>query len=544
MPVVSYNKEELLKLIGKEMSDEELEFKLAMFGVNPEKIDDDVSAEITPNRPDLLSVEGLARGMRYFLGLETRIQVPVVNPSNYIAEVDLKTKTIRPYAICAVVKGLDLHGSLINSIMQVQEKLHITHSRNRRVASIGIYDLDKIKFPIKYKVVDGSYRFTPLGSNEEMEINRIKEIHPKGREFASLVPGPDYVVWEDSTGRTLSWPPVVNSAQTAVTEDTKNILIDVTGTRFKPVFQALNILVYMLADRGGKIYSVNVNGKDYPDLSPQDFELDPKYANKLLGLKLNGGEITSYLRKMGIGAKEHEDRIYVKIPAYRVDVMHQIDLVEDIAIAYGYDKFKLDLPNISTIASESNETKIKRLLASLMTGLGFTEVVNYHLTSEDVIHKKVLRRSNVVRVKSSVNENYNILRDMILPQLLDVLSRNKHHQYPQRIFEMGRVCKLENKNPAEELHISGAIASKNSCYTDGKSTVEALFRYLEKPVNLDFREQTNPSFLDGRVASVRINGNAVGVVGEIHPQVLENFEIEMPVVGFEINLEFMNWKDW
>ncbi len=545
MPTVSFDKRELLRLIGKDMSDEELEYELAMLGVVPDDITDtEVVLDVTPNRPDFLSIEGLARGMRYFLGLESEIRVPVVYPSDYQARIEPETAKIRPYAVCAVVKDLEMDDELVRSLMQVQEKLHLTHSRNRKVASIGIYDLDKIEFPITYKVVDGSFSFVPLGMDREMSIEEIKKEHPKGVEYSHLVPGPNYVVWVDATGKVLSFPPVINSQDTAVDENTRNILIDVTGTRLQPVVQALNILVYALADRGGKIYSVNVEGKEYPDLTPVDMELDPDYVNKLLGLNLSDGEIASYLRRMGIGAKDHEGKVFVKVPAYRSDILHPIDLVEDVAIAYRYDRFEPEIPNIATVGEMSEETKVGKLLGQLLIGMGFLETSNYHLTSEDVLHKKMKRSTSVVRVKSAVNENYTVFRDMILPQLLDVLSRNKHHPYPQKLYEIGRVALVEEGKVEERLHLAGVIADKSSDYSVAKSTVEAVLRYLEKPVKLRFEEASNPSFLDGRVARILVNGEPVGWVGEIHPEVLENFEIEMPVTGFEIDLEFLGWRDW
>ncbi len=537
MPTVSFDKAELLSLIGKEMSDEELEYELAMFGAVPDEVGDEVVIDITPNRPDLLSVEGLARGMRYFLGLESRIRVPVVNSSSYRAEVDPKSFEVRPFVVGAVVKGLEMSDALVKSLMQIQEKLHITHSRNRRVAAIGMHDLDKIKWPIKYKVVDDTYSFVPLGFDEEMTIKEIKEKHPKGKAYAHLVPGPKYVVWEDAEGKTLAWPPIINGKATAVTEDTKNLFIDVTGTRLQPVTQALNILVYMLADRGGQIYTVNVDGVDYPDLSPQDMELDPNYTNKLLGLNLSPGEQASLLQRMGHGAKAIEDKVLVKIPAYRTDILHPMDLVEDIAIAYRYDKFEPEIPNIYTVGGVNEETKVSRILGNIIVGFGFNEVLPYHLSSEDIMRTKVGRTGDLVRVKGSVNQNYNVVRDSILPQLLEILSRNKHHEYPQRIFSIGRVFK-----PDESLVLSAVFSDKVASYSEAKSIVESVMKSIEKDVEI--KEHSDPIFLEGRSAGIFLDGRRIGILGEVSPKVLEAFGLEMPVAGFEIDLGFTGWKDW
>ncbi len=542
MPTVSFDKDYLLRLIGKKMSDEELEYELAMIGAVPDEVSDEVVIDITPNRPDWLSPEGLARSMRYFLGLEDRVYVPKVNPGEYLANVDPETKDIRPYAVCAVVKGIEFDDNSIASLMQLQEKLHLTFSRNRKLASIGVYDLDKVEFPIRYRVVDGSYTFVPLGFDEEMSIEEIKEKHPKGREFTDLVPGPRYVVWEDKRGKTLSWPPIVNSQDTAVTEDTRNVLIDVTGTRLDLVAKALNIMVYSLAERGGKIYSVRVGEKEYPDLSPEDMELDPSYANKLLGLDLTPGELASLLRRMGHGAKALENKVLVKIPAYRVDVLHPIDLVEDIAIAYRYDRFSPEVPNLFTVSRESREASVSRLVGRVMIGLGFQEVYPYHLTNKDVLFKRMgLKEVPVVTVKSPVNGNYDTFRNSILPQILEILGKNKHHEYPQKLFAIGRIALVDGSRITEKLVLSGALADSKVDYSMGKSVIEALGRSLG--LEFDFSELDDPRFIPGRSAIMNLE-RPVGILGEIHPEVLENFEVEVPVVGFELDLEFLNWRDW
>ncbi len=524
MPTITCSIKEILELLGKKLSLAELEQSLAMMGVPVEKIDgDEIVLEVFPNRPDFLSVEGIVRGLRSFLGISPGIYVPKVHSSGYKAIIKKETHKVRPIAVCAVVKGVKMTDELVKSLMQVQEKLHTTHSRNRRLASIGIYDLDKIKFPITYKVVGPDYSFVPLGFSEKMSIKEIIERHPKGIEYANLVPGPKYVVWEDARGRTLSFPPIINSADTAVTENTTNLLIDVTGLRKEPVEKALNIIVYLLADRGGKIYSVDVNGDIYPKLDPSVMDLDIDYASKLLGIDLTKKKAIELLKRMGYGYKNG-----VLVPSYRVDILHPIDLVEDIAIAYGYMDFKPEIPNIFTIAREGEESRRTRKLASVLTGLGFLEVNTYHLSSKDILLTKMNRDGKVVEALNAVNVNYDAFRDMILPQLLEIISQNKHHPYPQMIFEIGRVAILNGSKIEERVHLAGAIADAKADYSQVKSVIEALARELG--IKARIKPKSHPSFMEGRCAEW------LGVLGEIKPDVLESFGIEVPVAGFELDV--------
>ncbi len=525
MPTITCSKEEMLRLLGKKLSDIDLEKSLAMMGIPVESQGDEWVLEVFPNRPDFLSVEGVVRGLKSFLGISPGIYVPKVHRSKYKAVVDKATLKVRPEAVVAVVKDVDMTDDLVKSLMQVQEKLHTTHSRNRRIASIGLYDLDKVSFPIRYKVVGKDYSFVPLGFSEKMSIEEILHKHPKGIAYSHLAKGSKYVVWEDAKGMTLSFPPVINSEETAVTSSTKNLLIDVTGLRKEAVETALNIITYLLYDRGGKIYGVDVNGKAYPQLEPTEMDLDVDYASRLLGIKLSKDNGLKLLKRMGYGSRKGR----VLIPAYRVDILHQIDLVEDIAIAYGYDKFRPEIPNIFTMGKESREADRGRKLSLVLAGLGFLEVNTYHLSSKSVLLDNMNRRSDVIETESAVNQNYNLFRDMILPQLIDIISQNKHHPYPQMLFEIGRVGKLVNKKVREEVHLSGVIADSEADFSKSKSVVEAIARELG--VKYSFKPTSHPSFMNGRCAETEL-----GIVGEISPEVLEKFGIEVPVSGFELDV--------
>ena len=527
MPTITIDKKDLLDLVGKKLTDDKLKNKISMLGTDLEEVTDkEVNVEIFPNRPDMLSTEGFARALSSFVDVKKGLRNYKINNSNYVVNMDKKVKEVRPYAVCAVVKNVNLNDVAIESLMQVQEKLHTTHGRNREKASIGVYDLNKINFPLTYTTKPKDFEFTALETSKEQSLSWILEKHQKGMEFKHLLEKFDeYPIWLDSKGQVLSMPPVINSEETRVTDKTKNLFIDVTGNDEQAVEQALNIIITGLADRGGKIYSVKVGNKDYPNLEPKKIKISPTYINKRLGLNLTEREIYSLLLKMGIEYKKP----YAYVPSYRTDILHEIDVAEDVSIAYGYENFEPEIPNVATIAEEDGFEKFKNKIANLLTGYGLFEVNTYNITNKEDQTKKMRVDMNVVRITNALNEDFDVLRTWIIPSLLDVLKNNKHNEYPHRIFEIGSVF-----TPKEKSRLGVLLTHKDTNYTEARQILDSLFSLLD--VEYEVKEIEHDSFITGRVARVYVNGKGVAYLGEMHPEVLENFELEMPVVGFELNL--------
>ena len=282
MPTIKLNKKDLLNLIGKKLSDKELKDRISMLGTDLEEVNDNkITVEVFPNRPDMLSSEGFARALSSFIGLKKGLKEYKVKKSNYIVKLDKKVKLVRPYAACAVIKNVTLSEEAIESLMQVQEKLHTTHGRNREKASIGVYNLDKIEFPLTYTTKSKDFEFTPLETSKDKNLSWILENHQKGREFKHLLKNfEEYPIWLDSKNRALSMPPIINAEDTKVTKKTKNLFIDVTGKDEQAVEKALNIIVTSLVDRGGEIYSVKVGNKTYPKLEPNKIRINYSYLNR------------------------------------------------------------------------------------------------------------------------------------------------------------------------------------------------------------------------------------------------------------------------
>jgi len=302
---------------------------------------------------------------------------------------------------------------------------------------------------------------------------------------------------------------------------------------------------------GGEIYSLQLNYQEEkdnkiittPDLTPEEMELDLIYVNKLLGLELKENDAIKLLEKMGYGYETKTK--HVLIPAYRADILHQADLIEDIAIAYGYENFEEIIPKVATIGKESKIEVFFRKIRDLLVGLRLLEVKNYHLCTEEELNQKMLLEEELIPLKNALGE-YNHLRNSLFPSLLKNLKENQHHEYPQNIFEIGRTFKLKN-NPKdnddvqdygtgikETERLAVVLCHEHADFTEIKQVLDALASALG--VECSVKESSHPSGIPGRVGEIIISGIKLGTIGEFHPQVLENWSILVPVVGMQLNL--------
>lgn len=534
MPTVVFEKKEVLKLLGKKINEQTLAENISYLGTDLKSInEEEIVVEIFPNRPDMLSVEGFARALSAFMSIKPGLRKYKVKPSNKRVKVEQSVKNVRPYIKCAILRNVELNTSEIKNLMQLQEKLHQTHGRDRRKVAIGVHDYEKIKFPLKYKAVEPSkISFIPLGETIEMNLKQILEVHPKGKKYAWILEDKQkYPIIIDAKDDVISFPPIINSVITQVTEGTKNIFIDITGEDEAAVEQALNIIVTSLADKGAEIFSVKVNGKETPKLKSRVVKLNVKYASKILGIRLKEGDVKKLLARMGYSYNAGK----AIIPCYRTDILHQYDIIEDIAIAYGYNKINPELPNISTIAKEDKKYYFNKKLSYVLVGFGFLETNTVSLTSE-ANETKCGFREKLVLIKNSATQGYNALRKHIIPSLLNVLSENKHNSYPQRIFEIGTVFEEDETQETkvrEETILGIASAGTEEDFTRMKQTISAILNNLD--LKFSFEEFSHEAFIEGRSARIVVDEQEIGFFGEISPLIIESLQLEIPIAACEIN---------
>tara|TARA_Y100000310_G_C20662360_1_gene805467 strand:+ start:602 stop:2272 length:1671 start_codon:yes stop_codon:yes gene_type:complete len=555
MPILELSKKDMEKLLARQLpnSVDKLNEIFQYAGGEVESLrGDDISVEIKcRNRPDLWSAEGLARELRGALGSHKGLAMYRIKKTNkYKIRVSDSLEGIRPYIACAVVKGVKLTDQIIRQIMQQQEKVDGNYGRNRRKTSIGLYDADLIKFPLTYTTsVPTETSFIPLQMTEEMNLKQILSRHPTGRKYAHLVEGmKEYPIFKDARGKVLSFPPIINSDDLGhLTASSKNILIEVTGTDYRAVVNVLAIMTLSLADRGGKIHSTHIDSpfqadKDFPIFKHQTWKLGVAEVNAKLGLNLSGNDILNLLRKARYAGRLTNisgfEFLELKAPFYRTDLMHDVDLIEDVAIMYGYSKFALQPVKVPTTGALSPLTEFSDKIRMLMLGVGAQEVQTFTLT-DPAIFEKAKEDKKRIKVENPISQTYSVLRNKIWPTLIDFLSKNTNREYPQKIFEVGEVVVPNSKAETASdtwKHLGFALAG-DADFTYAKQVLCSLLASVGKTCSV--KESERESFIPGRVGDIVVGGKKVGLVGELHPQVLKNFGIEMPVCVFELDLDYI-----
>ncbi len=547
MPVITFKYQDL-KDLGIDMEKDELINTIPMMASDIEDFDDEeIKVEFFPNRPDNLSVEGVARSFKGFLGQETGLPEYELEESGEKVTVSKEVADIRPYIGFAKIENVDFSGDKIKYIMDFQENLHWVIGRDRKKVAIGIHNADVINAPYNYIATPTDENsFIPLEMDEPMTPKEILTEHDKGAKYAHLIDKFDkYPLIRDKDNQILSMPPIINGELTKLSEDTKNVIVDVTGTDEKAVNQCLNIICCSFAEVGGKIKTMEVEYEDKtivtPDLTPKVKNVHVDVANDLIGgTNLTAEDIKELLAKARMEGKIISDNeLEVTIPAYRVDILHEVDIVENIAIQYHINSVEAKLPNIATVAYEHNWFKAEKTIREVMVGLGFQEVMSLMLTSETNHYEKMNQEEKEhVQVARPITVSGTMIRTSLLNSLMEFLEDNKHEDLPQKIFEIGDVLYMDDSNfnkTRTVKKLAGMICHSTANFTEIKSTMASVLGNLGYSMEISASE--NPSFIQGRVANVDGEskaGQITGVFGEISPEVITNFELEYPVIAFEI----------
>jgi phenylalanyl-tRNA synthetase beta chain len=548
MPTITLERDRFSSYVGRNVTVKEMAKWLPWLGTDTEEVGSDyVKIEYNPNRVDFCSYGGVARAFRGLMGWETGMPKFNVKQGNIVLKVDKSVAEVRPYVVSAVVRDLNVDYEAIRELMEMQEALHWMVGRDRKKASIGVHNLDAVEPPFAYVTyAPNEIKFVPLDKTEEMTPQEVLEKHEKGIAYKSEVDWASrYPLIVDRNGDVLSFPPIINGELTRVVEDTRNLFIDVTGTELNAISRSLNVLVTALADMGGIIENVRVEYSDQvlvtPDLTPQRMKLHVDYSNERLGLNFSEAQTIEALQKSRLDAEKVETGVLdVTIPAYRTDILHEIDLVEEVAIGYGYYNLTPTIPATVTTGKQHRVSEVAADVRQIMIGLGFVEALNFVLANE-VDHYQKMRRKpeGLVTLANPVSTEYSIIRNDLLPSLMKNLADSKHHVFPQQMFEVSDVIKLDDDSETyteRRIHAAAVSSHPTANFTEIKSILESLLMNLRLK-NWTVKETNHPSFLQGRAARVSLGDTELGVVGEIHPEVLNNFELENPTGAFEIDLQ-------
>ncbi len=536
------------RLVGKELSGEEIEEILFDYGYEIEEIDgDNIKIELTPERMDLLSNVILSENLKRWIGKEKGLIKFKSKESEYVVNVTKEVSKIRPYIVGAIVKDCNIDE--IEKLIYLQEKISTRYGRDRKKVAIGLYKADLINFPVTYDALEPEkIKFIPLDFKEELNGREILEKHPKGIKYGHLINKFErFPVLYDSKGKILSMPPIINSNDLGkIDEKTKNVFIEATGDDLKLLKQVVRVFATELE---GEIYKIKINYPDFqveePDYSSYSMKIKKDEVNSYLGLNLSTEQIINLLRKMGFECKGNEE-LTVEIPNIRNDIIHAVDIYDEIARAYGYNNFELSLPKVTQTSGKLTlKSEVVNAIEEVLVGLNFVEVSPFSMTNEkDQYDLMRIKRENCIKIVNPLSEQFTCMRTWILPELLKSLRSNLGKKLPIKIFEVGDVLIKDSKkwNRSKNVtKLSFLICKDEANFTEGRQVIEKVLDIFD--VNYKFEETKHESFIEGRVASILVNKNGkyieVGFVGEVHPEVLDNFSITSPVVACEIDISFL-----
>ncbi|MHA1109770.1 MAG: phenylalanine--tRNA ligase subunit beta [Promethearchaeota archaeon] len=563
MPTLDFSLKRMCELVGRDLTIPQLEDDLQWIALDIEGIDYDnkiIKIEYQPNRPDYSSPEGIARALKGYYEMEMGLaEFEITENPELVCKVDPKVKDVRPYIVMCAIKDIHMDDEQVATLMNIQEALHNVLGRGRKKVAIGVHDFDKVHAPYRYTTVKpDEVKFRPLQMERlEMTPEEILEEHPKGIAYAHIVNKFDeYPMIFDRDDNVISFPPVINGVLTAVTDKTTNILLDLTGTDLRAVTYSMNIMVTTFADMGGTIESAKVISFDgteklYPDLSPTKWTISEKYINSYTGLKMSTKEMTNCLEKcrMEVSPGKKKGTLDVLVPAYRADFLHVVDFTEEVATGFNYKNIEPILPDTGSVMGMYHPWfKLQDKAKQILVGAGYLETINFKLTSREsyAALKIPFDEKNSIILDNPVTKDYNTTRSLLMPVLMKLLQFNRSEEKPIKIFEVGDVIEFDKSaetGAVQKLHACALTHHASAEFTEIRSVLDFLVQTLGEWDSLEVKPITNPTFIPGRTGEIWLKGTNVGLIGELHPEVLENFGLKYPVAIFEINLSVLLTKE-
>lgn len=550
MPVVNVRISSLTRSFPDSSSEKLIE-EIPYLGLDIEAIDERsgiIKIEFNPNRPDFASENGVIRGLKGIMGVE--LGIPFMNrlqPSGKSILVNSKIVSVRPIVYGLVARrAMPLSDVELTQLIAMQEDLHNGLGRKRKKSSIGIHNYDVLNFPLHYGLANMKKKFIPLDSQVELSIEQILGETKIGMAYGHLVNNNELVpILNDDSNIVVSIPPIINGAKTKVDTETLNLFVEVTGTNPKSASEMLALFSYELSDMGFELFSVDIHSPlegniVSPNLEPVIIEARIDRINNLLGLNLKPDKVIECLRKCRCdGLISREGIIKCIAPSYRIDLFEENDIVEEVAIGYGIRNLDPDTPSEYFGGNKNSQTIVFDKISEILIGLGFIEIINPSIISKQIMDKALIHYndsiSELIWLGDSKNSEVEILRTSLVPSMVNTLSINIHEKYPQKLFEIGKTFRKEGNLVQESWTLCVSIAHDSADYSEIKSNLESLFKYcFNKSVSTP--RVRMPFYLGGHSALIMLDSKPIGHIGEVHPQVLENFNLKTLTGVFEIDI--------
>lgn len=507
------------------------------------------------NRPDLWSRMGLVRTLKSYYenkhetySFFSTKDSPLDHAGREIV-VKEGLGSIRPFITGFVAKGKVIDTVLLDELIQTQEKLTSNFGQKRRRVAMGIYQAKDLSYPLSYEPVSPKETsFIPLGEDREFTLEEVLEKTSKGKEFASLLKDfKKHPILKDSKGEILSYPPIINSnALGSVKEGDSEIFVELTGINLESLWLATNVVACDLFDLGFEIQPVKVSyfdGMSYstPLYFQEKITFNKGDLCKTVGQEFSQDDIETAFLKMDIQDFSWlgEEVGIISPPPYRNDFMHARDVIEDIIIGYGLDKISPSYDLDNTQGSLTSIELLSRRVRTILVGMGFQEMLYNYLGSKvEFIKNMRLEEEDFILISNPMTENYEVVRNSIIPNLLKSESVSAHAVYPHSIFEIGKtVSRLAGKDSLTSNKMAFLYAGEEATFSKLYAQISAFFYYFS--LDWSLKEKEDCRFISGRSALIEIKDLSLGIMGEVHPLILENFGITTPCIVCELDLDTM-----
>jgi phenylalanyl-tRNA synthetase beta chain len=623
MPNITVIRDDLFASIGRTFTDAEFDEVCFEFGVEV----DDIATEtvefvadgtkeecvvyviaIPANRYDLLCIEGFARALRVFLGLENRQVFRTVEPvgGRQIMRVKPAVASVRPYMVCAILRGVKFDKKRYKSFIDLQEKLHQNICRRRTYVSMGTHDLDTVSGPFTYDALPPQdINFVPLTESFETVAEGARSFNGKElmdfyredptvkhlKPYTDIIyDSPLYPVVLDASGAVMSLPPVINGKHSRIKMTTTNVLIEATNIDKVKANIVLDTMITMFSEYCAEpftcepvdvVYEEDGHIETTPLLSTRVCEASVKEINGTIGIDITPQRMCELCDKMQLGPAEHvagSDCIRVTVPPTRSDILHAVDVIEDVAIAYGYNNIFTSVPPTNTVGAPLPINQFTDLLRAEIARAGYVELLSHGLCSraENFTDLRRPETDEAVSLANPANVEYEVVRTTLIPGTLKTLAHNRSisHKDGIRLFEISDVVVRDRAHEVgcrNVRHICALYASHSAGFEFIHGMVDKIMLAAQVPADKSYaltslsaeevadqkrmsrddacyfvKPGNDPVFFPSMAAEVvmkytdaagTVTQKKVGVYGVVHPEVLEKYEISYPCSLLELNLE-------
>lgn len=588
MPTVAVKRDELFKRLGTTYTDEEFDELCFQYGIELDEVTSEKAEiekeqgkkkaegasevveykiDIPANRYDLLCLEGLVRGLLIFKEKMKAPRYMLVRPPSgqSVQQLVIKPATaqVRPYAVAAVLRNITMTQENYNSFIDLQDKLHQNLCRKRSLVAIGTHDLDTIKGPFVYDAKPpADIRFKPLGQTKEYTAVELMELYSGESHLKPYLPiirdKPVYPVIYDANGVVLSMPPIINGEHSKISLNTRNIFIESTATDLSKAKIVLDILVTTFSEycaepftvEGAEVVNPDGSRVTYPELAYRKEKIHVNTINKQVGVVMTADEMVTRLERMCLASEvvDGGTSLMVEVPPTRADIMHACDIMEDAAIAYGYDNISMTIPDCNTIAEQFSLNKLSDLLRPEVAACGYTEVLTFALCSrEDVADKlrKDIKTTKAVHIANPKTLEFQVARTSLLPGVLKTIQHNKNMPLPIKLFEISDVVYQDPSKDVgarNERRLCAVNYNKSPGFEVIHGLLDRVMQLLEMPTGggetgYCLQASDDATFFPGRCADVIVQGQKIGTLGVLHPEVITKFELGLPCAALEISIE-------